>query len=57
MKQLANKASFLHWLPVEPEDGGDMFLRSVGLHGVIAQKLDLPTTDAFIKNVIVQFQF
>jgi hypothetical protein len=25
----------------DPEDGGDMFLRNVGLHGVIPQKIVL----------------
>jgi hypothetical protein len=24
---------------LDPEDGGDMFLRNVGLHGVISQKI------------------
>jgi hypothetical protein len=34
-------AGFLLGLFLDPEDGGDMFLRNVGLHSVISQKIVL----------------
>jgi hypothetical protein len=44
MKAVANKcfqAGFLLGLFFDPEDRSDMFLRNIGLHGVISQKTEL----------------